>query len=278
MKLVVRVSLVFVVFLLVFACNQKPKVAVQEVEVRKKIEMITDHGTMVLELYNETPMHRDNFIKQVEAGVYDSVLFHRVIDSFMVQGGDPDSKYAKPGDTLGNGGLDYKIPAEFNPNLFHKKGVLAAARDGNIERASSSTQFYIVEGKVLNDSLLDLAQFRVNSWLSEYYFKKDPKNKALLDSMQVAIDKEDMEKYAVYSEHIHSMSQNYTNFPAYSISAAQREVYKTIGGTPHLDQNYTVYGEVIEGLEVIDAISAVETGAFDRPVKDVRILSVRVVE
>ena len=278
MKLVVRVSLVFVVFLLVFACNQKPKVAVQEVEVRKKIEMITDHGTMVLELYNETPMHRDNLIKQVEAGVYDSVLFHRVIDSFMVQGGDPDSKYAKPGDTLGNGGLDYKIPAEFNPNLFHKKGVLAAARDGNIERASSSTQFYIVEGKVLNDSLLDLAQFRVNSWLSEYYFKKDPKNKALLDSMQEAIDKEDMEKYAVYSEHIHSMSQNYTNFPAYSISAAQREVYKTIGGTPHLDQNYTVYGEVIEGLEVIDAISAVETGAFDRPVKDVRILSVRVVE
>ena len=267
-----------VVFLLVFACNQKPKVAVQEVEVRKKIEMITDHGTMVLELYNETPMHRDNFIKQVEAGVYDSVLFHRVIDSFMVQGGDPDSKYAKPGDTLGNGGLDYKIPAEFNPNLFHKKGVLAAARDGNIERASSSTQFYIVKGKVLNDSLLDLAQFRVNSWLSEYYFKKDPKNKALLDSMQVAIDKEDMEKYAVYSEHIHSMSQNYTNFPAYSISEAQREVYKTIGGTPHLDQNYTVYGEVIEGLEVIDAISAVETGAFDRPVKDVRILSVRVVE
>ena len=278
MKLVVRVSLVLVVFLLVFACNQKPKVAVQEVEVRKKIEMITDHGTMVLELYNETPMHRDNFIKQVEAGVYDSVLFHRVIDSFMVQGGDPDSKYAKPGDTLGNGGLDYKIPAEFNPNLFHKKGVLAAARDGNIERASSSTQFYIVKGKVLNDSLLDLAQFRVNSWLSEYYFKKDPKNKALLDSMQVAIDKEDMEKYAVYSEHIHSMSQNYTNFPAYSISEAQREVYKTIGGTPHLDQNYTVYGEVIEGLEVIDAISAVETGAFDRPVKDVRILSVRVVE
>lgn len=278
MKLVVRVSLVVVVFVLAFACNQKPTVAVDKVEVRKKIEMITDHGTMVLELYNETPLHRDNFIKQALAGVYDSVLFHRVIDSFMIQGGDPESKYAKPGDTLGNVSLDNKIPAEFNPNLFHKKGVLAAARDGNIERASSSTQFYIVEGKVLNDSLIDLAEFRVNSWLSEYYFKKDPKNKALLDSMQVALVKEDMEKYAVYSEHIHSMSQNYTNFPAYSISAAQREVYKTIGGTPHLDQNYTVYGEVIEGLEVIDAISSVQTGIFDRPVRDVRILSVRVVE
>lgn len=278
MKLIIRVSFVLVVFLLVFACNQKPTVAVDKVEVRKKIEMITDHGTIVLELYNETPLHRDNFIKQAEAGIYDSVLFHRVIDSFMIQGGDPDSKYAKAGDTLGNGGLDYKIPAEFNPNLFHKKGVLAAARDGNVERASSSTQFYIVEGKVYNDSLLNLAQLRVNTWLAEHYFKNDPKNKALLDSMQMALEKEDMEKYAVYSEHIHSMSKTYTNFDAYRITAAQREVYKTIGGTPHLDQNYTVYGEVVDGIEVIDAISAVQTGVLDRPITDVRIISVKVLE
>jgi len=278
MKVVLRVLIVSVIFLLVYACNQKPTVAVEKAEVRKKIEMITDYGTMVLELYNETPLHRDNFIKQAQAGLYDSVLFHRVIDSFMIQGGDPDSKYAKSGDTLGNGGLNYTIDAEFNPNLFHKKGVLAAARDGNIERASSSTQFYIVEGRVFNDSLLDLAQLRVNTWLAEHYFKIDPKNKALLDSMQIALEKEDMEKYAVYSEHIHSMSKTYTNFDPYRITEAQREVYKTIGGTPHLDQNYTVYGEVIEGIEVIDSISLVQTGAFDRPVKDVRILSVKVVE
>jgi len=278
MKVVLRVSMVVVVFLLVFACNQKPTVPVAKAEVRKKIEMITDHGTMVVELYNETPLHRDNFIKQAQAGLYDSVLFHRVIDSFMIQGGDPDSKYAKPGDTLGNGGLALKIPAEFNPNLFHKKGVLAAARDGNIERASSATQFYIVDGKVLNDSLLDLAQLRVNTWLAEHYFKIDPKNKALLDSMQMALVKEDMEKYAVYSEHIHSMSKTYTNFDAYRITDSQREVYKTIGGTPHLDQNYTVYGEVIEGLEVIDTISAVQTGEFDRPIKDVRILQVKLID
>jgi len=278
MKVVLRVSMVVVVFLLVFACNQKPTVPVAKAEVRKKIEMITDHGTMVVELYNETPLHRDNFIKQAQAGLYDSVLFHRVIDSFMIQGGDPDSKYAKPGDTLGNGGLAFKIPAEFNPNLFHKKGVLAAARDGNIERASSATQFYIVDGKVLNDSLLDLAQLRVNTWLAEHYFKIDPKNKALLDSMQMALVKEDMEKYAVYSEHIHSMSKTYTNFDAYRITDSQREVYKTIGGTPHLDQNYTVYGEVIEGLEVIDTISAVQSGEFDRPIKDVRILQVKLID
>lgn len=278
MKVVSRISIGLIIFLLVYACNQKPTVAVEKAAVRKKIEMITDHGTMVLELYNETPLHRDNFIKQAKAGLYDSVLFHRVIDSFMIQGGDPDSKYAKPGDTLGNGGLDYRIDAEFNPNLFHKKGVLAAARDGNIKRASSSTQFYIVEGKVLNDSLLDLAQLRVNTWLAEHYFKIDPKNRALLDSMQMSLEKEDMEKYAVYSEHIHSMSKTYTNFDAYRITPAQREVYKTIGGTPHLDQNYTVYGEVVEGLEVIDAISAVQTGAFSRPVTDVRIISVKVLE
>ena len=278
MKLVVRVSLVIVVFLVVYACNNKPTVFVEKEEVRKKIEMVTDHGTMIIELYNETPLHRDNFIKQANSGIYDSVLFHRVIDSFMIQGGDPDSKNAKPGDTLGNGGLDYKIPAEFNPNLFHKKGVLAAARDGNPERASSATQFYIVQGKVYNDSLLDRAQLRINTWLAEYYYKQDPRNKPLLDSLQVALDNEDMEKYAVYSDHVHSMSKNYTDFETYKLTAAQRNIYKTIGGTPHLDQNYTVYGEVVDGLQVIDAISAVQTGAFDRPVKDVRILSVKVLE
>ena len=278
MKLVVRVSLVIVVFLVVYACNNKPTVFAEKEEVRKKIEMVTDHGTMIIELYNETPLHRDNFIKQANSGIYDSVLFHRVIDSFMIQGGDPDSKNAKPGDTLGNGGLDYKIPAEFNPNLFHKKGVLAAARDGNPERASSATQFYIVQGKVYNDSLLDRAQLRINTWLAEYYYKQDPRNKPLLDSLQVALDNEDMEKYAVYSDHVHSMSKNYTDFETYKLTAAQRNIYKTIGGTPHLDQNYTVYGEVVDGLQVIDAIAAVQTGAFDRPVKDVRILSVKVLE
>lgn len=245
-------------------------------EVRKRVEMVTDHGTLVIELYNEAPLHRDNFIKLAKEGVYDSVLFHRVIDSFMIQSGDPDSKNAKPGDTLGNGGLDYKVDAEFKPNLFHKKGVLAAARDGNLERASSSTQFYIVDGKVFNDSLLDKAQGRINEWLAQHYFKNDPSSKSLLDSLQLAMDNEDEDQYELYSDSISSMAKSYTNFDAYTIPEEHRKIYKTIGGTPHLDQNYTVYGEVVEGLEVIDAIAAVTTGEFDRPVVDVRVLSVKV--
>ncbi len=276
MKIVLRTLLVVVLFIVVYACNKKPTTIETKEEVRKRIEMVTDHGTMVIELYNETPLHRDNFIKLANERFYDSVLFHRVIDSFMIQSGDPDSKKAQAGDTLGNGGLEYKVAAEFNPNLFHKKGVLAAARDGNIERASSSTQFYIVDGKVFNDSLLDRAQARINTWLGQHYFKKDPGNKPLLDSLQKAMDNENLQQYTLYSDSISNMAETYTNFESYTIPEQHRQIYKTIGGTPHLDQNYTVYGEVVEGLEVIDSIATVQTGDFDRPVVDVRVLSVKV--
>jgi peptidyl-prolyl cis-trans isomerase B (cyclophilin B) len=275
MKIVLRISLTLVLFLIAFSCNKKPAVPEVKEEQRQRVEMITDRGTMVIELYNETPLHRDNFIKLANDKAYDSLLFHRVIEKFMIQGGDPDSKTAQPIDTLGNGGLNYTVAAEFNPNLFHKKGVLAAARDGNLERASSSMQFYIVQGKVFNDSLLDRAEVRINNWLAEHYFKNDPANKPLIDSLQKAIDNENMEQYSLYNDSISSMAGRYTNFDVYTIPQAHREIYKTVGGTPHLDQNYTVYGEVVEGFEVIDSIAAVPTGTFDRPLKDVRIISVR---
>lgn len=278
MKIVLKITLICVFLLAMYACNTKTATPEVINEERKTIEMLTDYGTIVIELYNETPKHRDNFVKLANENVYDSILFHRVIGQFMVQSGDPDSKYAKPGDTLGNGGLDYKVDAEFNPALFHKKGVLAAARDGNPERASSSTQFYIVQGKVFNDSLLDRAEGRINTWLGQHYFKKDPVNKPLLDSLQKAIDDENMQQYMKYSDSINSLAKSYTNFETYTIPEAQRQIYKTIGGTPHLDQNYTVYGEVIEGLKVVDSIAAVPTGEFDRPITDVRILSVKVLE
>ena len=278
MKLVFKISLTVALFLVVYSCDKKEAAPEIAEEQRQKIEMITDRGTMVIELYNETPLHRDNFLKLANESTYDSVLFHRVIDSFMIQSGDPDSKNAKPGDTLGNGGLDYTVDAEFNPNLFHKKGVLAAARDGNPERASSSTQFYIVQGKVFNDSLLDRAEVRINDWLAEHYFKKDPENKSLLDSLQMAMDNYNMEQYRLYSDSISSLSKAYKNFETYSISEGQRTVYKTLGGTPHLDQNYTIFGEVVEGLDVVDSIAAVPTGPFDRPIADVRVISVRVLE
>ncbi len=278
MKIVLKISLTLALFLAVFACNKKTASPEAVEEQRERIEMVTDHGTMIIELYNETPLHRDNFIKLANERAFDSLLFHRVIDSFMIQGGDPDSKNAKPGDTLGNGGLEYTIPAEFNPNLFHKKGVLAAARDDHPERASSSTQFYIVHGEVYNDSILDRAEKGINGSFAKTFFKNDLEKKPLLDSLQKARDEENWQQYMLYRDSINSMAMTDPNFDAYTISEEQRQIYKTIGGVPYLDQNYTVYGEVVEGLEVVDSIAVVPTDEYDRPITDVRVLSVRVLD
>jgi cyclophilin family peptidyl-prolyl cis-trans isomerase len=185
-----------------------------------KIKITTDSGVIVVKLYDSTPLHRDNFAKLVKEHFFDSLLFHRVISGFMIQGGDPLSKNAEPGAMLGMGGGDMaKIPAEFNPSLFHKKGTLCAARDGNPEKASSACQFYIVQGNVYTDELL-------NGF--------------------------DMRRTVKYT-------------------AEQRMLYKTIGGTPQLDQDYTVFGEVIKGLNVIDKIASVQKGQADRPLGDVRM-------
>ena len=192
------------------------------------VEVKTTMGTMVLKLYNETPLHRDNFINNVKAKQYDSVLFHRVIKAFMIQGGDPTSKKADANAMLGSGDIPgvARIPAEFNPALYHKKGALAAARDGNPEKASSNCQFYIVQGKTFTDADLDRMQ-QYNGW-----------------------------KY----------------------TTEQREMYKTIGGTPHLDNNYTVYGELVAGMDVLDAIANVKVGTADRPAVDVRITETKILK
>lgn len=250
----------------------------QPIEERTLIEMETDRGTMTIELYNETPKHRDNFVKLARSGEFDSLLFHRVIEKFMIQGGDPESRFAQAGDTLGNGGLGYKIDAEFRPQLFHKKVALGAARDGNPQRASSSMQFYIVQGKVFNDSLLDVAQGRINGWLREHNFKNDPENKEITDALQKAMENDDMVTYMRISETMSELAEDYQNYEKYTIPEEHREVYKRIGGTPHLDQNYTVFGEVVKGIEIIDSIAGVETDGMDRPVADVRILKVTVME
>lgn len=182
------------------------------------IEVRTHYGVCVIKLYNETPKHRDNFIELVKDDFYDGLLFHRVIEQFMIQGGDPDSKDAKEGVKLGDGTLGYTIEAEFRDSLFHKKGALAAARDDNPEKASSASQFYLVQGKVFTDEELDR--------LEELKLKG-------------------------------------RKIPEY-----QREIYKSIGGVPHLDQNYTVFGEVVKGIEMIDTIAALATDEFDRPMVD----------
>ena len=266
---------IFLVLLVVFSCNKQEEKQKENPETRTKIEMVTDFGTMHIELYNETPKHRDNFIKLAKNGTLDSLLFHRVINSFMIQGGDTDSKFSKPSDTLGNGGLDYTVDAEFDPDLFHKKGVLASARDNNPKRASSSTQFYIVQGKIQNDSLLKVNQNRINSWLAEYYIKNDSTFKSISDALDNAEKNKDWEHYTLYNDSIKSIAKTYTNYKKYTIPKSHRKIYKSIGGTPHLDQNYTVFGEVVKGFEIIDSIAAVKTNDLDRPVKDIRIISVK---
>jgi cyclophilin family peptidyl-prolyl cis-trans isomerase len=183
------------------------------------VEITTDYGTMIAKLYNSTPLHRDNFIKLVQQGFYDSLLFHRIIENFMIQGGDPVSRSAPPNVMLGNGSAPGdRVHAEFTPTFFHKKGALAAARDGNPEKASSNCQFYIVQGKKETDPVLDGVQQR--------------------------------------------------NGP-FTYSKQQREVYKRIGGAPFLDQNYTVFGEVISGLNVIDKIVKAPKDANNRPLQNV---------
>lgn len=179
------------------------------------VEVKTGKGNIVIKLLNETPQHRDNFKKLVETGFYDSLLFHRVIHNFMIQGGDPQSRNAADNAVLGNGGPDYKVPAEIHSDIFHEKGALGAARDNNPEKASSGSQFYIVQGKKFTA--------------------------AGLDSLEI-------------------LRMNGKHF-----SEAQRKAYTTIGGTPHLDGNYTVFGKTIKGLETVDAIAKVPTNDKDRP-------------
>lgn len=278
MKSFLKVSLLVFLYLSFFSCETKSKSSNPEKEQRRTIEMVTDHGTMTIELYNETPLHRDNFINLAKNGAFDSLLFHRVIKNFMIQGGDPDSKNAKPGDTLGEGDAPYMIDAEFNQNLFHKKGTLAAARDDNPNKASSAMQFYIVQGKIYNDSLLTITQERTNKWMAQDFFKNDPDKKPLLDSLKRYRENGNKDYYTVLEDSILGLAQAEENFEQYSIPEDQREVYKSIGGTPFLDQNYTVFGEVIKGIEVVDSIAKVQTDSLDRPTSDVRILKVKVIK
>lgn len=197
----------------------KQSTATVPVDTSKRVKITTSFGEIVIRLSDKTPLHRDNFIKLVKEKFYDSLLFHRVIGGFMIQGGDPNSKYAPAGQQLGSGDVGYTIPAEFDTTLFHKKGALCAARTDNPAKASSGCQFYIVEGRPLSDGELD----------------------------------------------------NLSNRMGVYFSPAKRMTYKMKGGTPFLDMSYTVFGEVISGIEVVEKIAHVEKDGSDRPVTDVRM-------
>lgn len=248
---------------------------------KETIELSTAYGSMKIKLYNETPLHRDNFLKLVKAHFYDSLLFHRVIEDFMIQGGDPDSKLADQFKVLGDGDLNYTIPAEFRPELFHKKGMLCAARnsdDVNPSKASSACQFYIVQGKPRTEEDLKSFEKRINKPLINRL--RDsllalPQNNQLKAKLAMFRGTNN-DSLLVYSKLLNEQTEKvYELTPHYTYPEAHKAIYKTLGGTPHLDTNYTVFGEVVEGLEVIDRIAAAKTGKNDRPLTDIR-MTVRV--
>ena len=247
-----------------------------------KVMILTNYGVIKIRLYNETPKHRDNFIKLVKEHYYDSLLFHRVIQNFMIQGGDPDSKRALPDAELGNGGPDYTIPAEFNPKLFHKKGVIAAARDGDLDnptQASSGSQFYIVQGRVFTDSLLKMQARRITKMKLFNEIINRQENKSLLEQYK-RFAKANIPDSVKYINDIIDKQLNIElpAYPVYTFSPEQIKAYTTVGGTPHLDGSYTVFGEVYDGFEVIDDIAKEPTGKNNRPIKDIRIISISIIQ
>lgn len=243
----------------------------------------TNYGVIKVKLYNETPLHRDNFIKLAEEHYFDSLLFHRVIENFMIQAGDPNSKGAAPGVMLGTGGPGYTIPAEFNPNLIHKKGALAAARLGgpqNPKKESSGSQFYIVVGQKVPMEQLDAMAAQKSEQAKGDYIQTQlfkPENKDVLNeliTLQKAGDRENfMIKWNAFEE---KYADSLKTIPTYNYTENQKNIYQTIGGTPHLDMDYTVFGEVIDGLSVVDSIAAVKTDRANRPLEDVIIIKVSV--
>jgi len=249
---------------------------------RSKVLIHTDLGDIKVVLYDETPKHRDNFLKLVQAHTLDSTLFHRVIKQFMIQGGDVDSKHAKPGAQLGNGDLGYTIPAEFNPTLFHKRGALAAARQPdnmNPNKESSSCQFYIVQGKVYTDSLLNAVQTSLDMQVKQQLFTKmlnAPENADLRAAFVRAQTRYQQTRNGdslnYWSAKANPMIDTvFSKTPHRVITPEQREVYKTIGGTPFLDGGYTVFGEVVSGMETVDKIAQQQVDANNRPIVDIHM-------
>lgn len=242
------------------------------------VEIKTTEGDLTVRLFGDTPRHRDNFVKLAKESYYNGVLFHRVINEFMVQTGDPDSKTAPAGKMLGSGGPGYDIEAEIvYPTHFHKRGALAAARQGdqvNPERRSSGSQFYIVTGKAYNDSTLNQMERQLQMMQKQNIFN-DLAREHRDSIMTLRRNRDQAGLQALQDELVAITEKKAAEAPA-RLTAEQREAYTTTGGTPHLDNQYTVFGEVVDGMDVIDKIEKVETDSHDRPLKDVKILSMRV--
>jgi cyclophilin family peptidyl-prolyl cis-trans isomerase len=239
----------------------------------KMVLLKTEFGDIKLKLFDDTPKHRDNFIKLVSEGFYNDLLFHRVINHFMIQCGDPNSRNAAPGTQLGSGSPGYTIPAEINPKYFHKKGALAAARLGgprNPLKESSGSQFYIVQGKIFRPGELDTMEMNMNKQRKDLMLRENfqAANNRLTEFQQKN-DKEGFDK--LVAEITMKVDSLFNASPKYIINPEQRQAYTTIGGYPSLDGEYTVFGEVVEGFDVIDKIAAVQTNQANRPLQDVKM-------
>jgi cyclophilin family peptidyl-prolyl cis-trans isomerase len=270
MKHYIKMSVLLFCLAGLLSCNSNPS------NENTIISMKTSLGDIKIKLYDGTPVHRDNFISLVISGFYDGVSFHRVIKNFMVQAGDPETRTgsAQPmPDSL----KTYTIPAEFNPQYYHKRGALAAARESNEtnpEMRSSGTQFYLVQGVKFSDEELNQAEQKINSNAKQNAFSLFIK--ATADSVRLAgktlSDAEIQETASI------KMFQYLSSYKEFRIPEEQRNIYKTIGGTPRLDGSYTVFGEVIEGLDIIDKIAEVQTDNSDKPIAEVKIIKIKIVK
>ena len=244
------------------------------------VKIETTMGDITVKLYDETPKHKENFIKLVKEGVYDSTLFHRVIKNFMIQAGDPTSKTASATDTLGSGDVGYTIPAEFNPKFFHKRGVLAAARQGddvNPNKESSGCQFYIVTGRKFSEAQMINMENQMNEARLDTVFQAlARKHMKEIYKMRKANDMEGLMELQDSLEN--QARKEVAKEPALKFTPEQIKAYTTVGGAPHLDGSYTVFGEVVDGMNVVAEIETAKTNRQDRPTQDIRILKATVVE
>jgi cyclophilin family peptidyl-prolyl cis-trans isomerase len=262
--------LVATLVLLLISCTSKPK--------ETQVSIATPYGEIIVRLYDSTARHRENFIKLVTAGYFNGTLFHRVIEKFMIQGGDPTSRNAKPGVLLGDGDTSYTIPFEYVPSYLHKRGAFAAARESNDEnplKASSASQFYIVQGKVFTNDELDAVELKVERRTKQYIMmdllKKEGKEDELKAFRQMVDRRDTATMRMVIEKYRNAVEAQYLRTKPFRITDEQRRVYTTIGGAPHLDGAYTVFGEVVSGMEIVDKIAAVQTDTNDRPVQDIRL-------
>ena len=265
-----NIILFAIVMLVIVSCTSKPKDTL--------VTISTSYGDIVVKLYDSTAKHKQNFINLVEAGYLDGTLFHRVIEKFMIQGGDPTSRNAKPGILLGDGDTNYTIPFEYVPSYLHKRGAFAAARENDDEnplKASSASQFYIVQGKVFTNDELDAVELKVERRTKQYIMmdllKKEGKEDELKAFRQMVDQRDTANIRITIEKYRNAVEAQYLRTKPWEITEEQRRIYTTVGGTPHLDGAYTVFGEVISGMEIVDKIAAVKTDTNDRPVEDIRM-------